>query len=256
MDRSRREFIKAAGLSLVGAGCGASVVGALKASSRTAEHEGALAGKRWAMVVDIAKCRQREGCRDCIQACHALHNVPAMEDPRHEIKWIWKETFEHAFPMQAHGHQTPLHGVSLLVLCNHCDRPSCVRVCPTRATWKRGDGLVMMDQHRCIGCRYCIVACPYGSRSFNFEDPRPHLKDRINLNYPTRTKGVVEKCSFCAERLAVGGQPACVEACPAKALIFGDLGGAGSEVGQILRGTHTIRRKPNLGTEPHVFYVV
>jgi molybdopterin-containing oxidoreductase family iron-sulfur binding subunit len=142
-------------------------------------------------------------------------------------------------------------------MCNHCERPSCVRVCPTQATWKRKDGIVMMDQHRCIGCRYCMAACPYGSRSFNFVDPRPTLqKSGINPGYPTRTRGVVEKCSFCAERLARGKLPACVEACPVKALVFGDLNDPESEVARLLEEKYTIRRKPGLGTNPHVFYLV
>ena len=97
-----------------------------------------------------------------------------------------------------------------------------MRVCPTQATWKREDGIVMMDWHRCIGCRYCMAACPYGSRSFNWLDPRPYIHNP-NPEFPTRTKGVVEKCNFCAERLGTGRPPACVEACPEKALVFGDL---------------------------------
>ena len=94
----------------------------------------------------------------------------------------------------------------VLLLCNQCDDPPCVRYCPTRATWKREDGIVMMDFHRCIGCRYCMAGCPYGSRSFNWRDPRPFIK-KINLEFPTRTRGVVEKCNFCVERLAPGSHP-------------------------------------------------
>ncbi len=112
--------------------------------------------------------------------------------------------YEQAFPDQENKFATePLQDRRVLVLCNHCDNPPCVRVCPTQATWRRDDGIVMMDYHRCIGCRYCMAACPYGSRSFNWRDPRPYIKD-INDGYPTRTKGVVEKCNFCEERLATG----------------------------------------------------
>ena len=115
----------------------------------------------------------------------------------------------------------------------------------------------MMDQHRCIGCRYCVVACPYGSRSFNWKDPRsaPNLAELKNT-YPTRMRGVVEKCTFCDERLARGEQPACVEACSEKCLIFGDLEDAHSEVREILEKRHSIRRKPSLGTQPEVYYLV
>ena len=102
--------------------------------------------------------------------------------------------------------------LSLPVLCNHCENPPCCRACPTKATFKReSDGIVLMDFHRCIGCRFCMAACPFGARSFNFRDPRPFVKD-TNPEFPTRMKGVVEKCNFCAERLAVGKLPACVEA--------------------------------------------
>ena len=116
----------------------------------------------------------------------------------------------------------------VLVLCNHCDNPPCVRVCPTKATWRRDDGIVMMDWHRCIGCRYCVVACPYGSRSFNWVNPRPHVED-ITMDFPTRMKGVVEKCTLCEERISRNQLPACVEACPYGALIFGDRGDPNSE---------------------------
>ncbi|HEY6099373.1 MAG TPA: 4Fe-4S dicluster domain-containing protein, partial [Anaeromyxobacter sp.] len=143
-------------------------------------------------------------------------------------------------------------------LCNHCENPPCVRVCPTQSTWKREDGLVMMDMHRCIGCRYCVVACPYGARSFNFEDPRPHVAAEP-ADYPTRTKGVVEKCTFCSERLAAGQRPLCVEACEGigcGALVFGDAGDPSSAVTALLRDNGVARRKAELGTSPHVFYIL
>jgi molybdopterin-containing oxidoreductase family iron-sulfur binding subunit len=143
----------------------------------------------------------------------------------------------------------------VLVFCNHCDNPPCVRVCPTKATWKREDGIVMMDWHRCIGCRYCVAGCPYGSRSFNWVEPRPHIKS-LNPEFPTRTKGVVEKCTFCEERLAKGQGPACVSACREKAMVFGNLNDPASEVRELLRVRYSIRRKPQLGTQPEVYYLV
>ncbi|HSB18395.1 MAG TPA: 4Fe-4S dicluster domain-containing protein [Anaeromyxobacteraceae bacterium] len=254
----RRSFLKLAGLGVAGA-AGGPVAQALSRAARAEPAPGALQGKRWAMVVDEKKCLGREGCQACIQACHRAHNVPAMPDPRHEVKWVWKEPFRNVFPervtpyLPAAASERPT-----MVLCNHCDNPPCVRVCPTQATWKRADGLVMMDMHRCIGCRYCVVACPYGSRSFNFEDPRPHLAGEPT-DYPTRTKGVVEKCTFCAERLAAGQRPLCVEACEGigcGALVFGDAGDPGSAVSSILRQNDVARRKPELGTSPHVFYLL
>lgn len=212
--------------------------------------------RRWAMVIDARKCLKEKGCDRCIQACHRVHNVPDFPNRAHEIKWIWKEPFQEAFVSERGPYVNEVfRDQPFLVFCNHCDNPPCVRVCPTRATWKREDGIVMMDWHRCIGCRYCMAACPYGSRSFNWLDPRPHIA-RIDADYPTRTKGVVEKCTFCEERLARGQAPACVEACEEKALVFGDLEDPGSAVRKLLRTNFAIRRKAELGTAPEIYYIV
>jgi len=140
------------------------------------------------------------------------------------------------------------------VLCNHCENPPCVQACPTKATFKRDDGIVVMDFHRCIGCRFCMAACPYGSRSFNFRDPRPFIAE-VDPGFPTRMKVVVEKCNFCVERLAVGKQPACVEVSNG-ILTFGDLEDPESDVRKLLKSNYTIRRKQNLGTGPAVYYIV
>jgi len=208
------------------------------------------------MVVDPRKCLRHEGCTDCIDACHNAHHVPYMPSPKHEVKWIWKEGFQHVFSDQEVEYtDEALTTRPVLVFCNHCENPPCVRDCPTQATWKREDGIVMMDWHRCIGCRYCVAACPYGSRSFNWEDPRRYLKEE-DPSFPTRTKGVVEKCTFCEERLDEGRSPACVEACAEKALVFGDLHDPSSEVRALLRSRFALRRRPSLGTRPAVFYQV
>jgi Fe-S-cluster-containing dehydrogenase component len=197
----------------------------------------AAASRRYAMIVDLRKCREKKDCSLCISACHKAHNVPDFgNSKKDEVKWIWQDTFESAFPEQDHDFQAEAQrrGPALL-MCNHCDKPPCVSVCPTQATWKReADGLVMMDWHRCIGCRYCMAACPYGSRSFNWRDPRPFIRE-ITLDFPTRMKGVVEKCNFCEERLAKGGLPACVQACTAGALTFGDLMNSDAPMRQLLR---------------------
>ncbi len=222
----------------------------------TTQPTGPLTAHRWAMVIDIHKCMAEHGCTKCIAACHLEHNVPDFGNPKDEVKWIWKESFGHAFQEQEneHLHEEMKHQ-SVPVFCNHCDNPPCVRVCPTKATWKREDGIVMMDMHRCIGCRYCMAACPYGSRSFNWRDPRPFIKE-INPKFPTRTRGVVEKCTFCVERLAQGMPPACVEACTAQAMTFGDLEDANSELRTALRERFSIRRKAALGTNPEIYYLV
>ena len=255
-DTSRRVFLRTTGAAVLGLGCGIPLVKAL-ASEITGE--GAAKGPRWAMVVDTKLCAAQGDCDACGAACHAVHNVPTIEDPKEEVKWIWKESYEATFPGQSHEFtQAELREREMVVFCNHCDNPPCVRVCPTQATWKRRDGIVMMDMHRCIGCRYCIVGCPYGSRSFNWSDPRPHI-EKVNEAYPTRSKGVVEKCNFCAEKsrdVEGAWTPECVASCPAKALTFGNLSDPDSEIRKLLAERMSSVRKPELGTRPHVFYLV
>lgn len=264
MAIKRRDFLKILGIS------GISTIGVVglgrlssKAEVKVVEHEpppGGLKAKRWGMVIDVKKCSEKgdeclKNC-DAIKACHLTHNVPEIPDKKKEVKWIWEDNFEHAFPELKDPRLIEhLNRFPFLLLCNHCENPPCVRVCPTKATFKRSDGIIMMDFHRCIGCRFCMAGCPYGSRSFNWINPRPHLS-KINPEFPTRTIGVVEKCLFCYERLDEGKLPACVEACKAQALIFGDLNDPESEVRKILRERFAIRRKPELGTNPSVYYVI
>ena len=257
MKNTRRGFLKFAGLSAVGVAGSTAVATRTRASQ---EHEPpATEGKRLALVVDLRKFAKNDALLDKItDACHRAHNVPNFsDDPKNEVKWIWTEDFETAFHSQEfHYLREDLKGKPTLLLCNHCDNPPCTRVCPTEATWKRAsDGVVMMDWHRCIGCRYCVVACPYGSRSFNWRDPRPFI-DELQPDFPTRTRGVVEKCTFCEERLARGLLPACVEACKQNALTFGDLEDPESEVRKLLHDNYTIRRKPALGTQPEIYYII
>ncbi|UCC44982.1 MAG: 4Fe-4S dicluster domain-containing protein [Candidatus Zixiibacteriota bacterium] len=256
MSMDRRKFMRVSGLAALGLAGGASR-DLLAQETPPDTTRAPLTGSRWALVVDLRKCMAAGDCTDCSQACHRTHNVPEFDNPKDEIKWIWKESFEHVFEEQEHEFlEEALKHVKTPVLCNHCDNPPCVRVCPTQATWKREqDGIVMMDWHRCIGCRYCVLACPYGSRSFNWRDPRPFIKE-IKPDFPTRSRGVVEKCTFCEERLARGLQPSCVEACKERALIFGDLEDPDSEVRRLLKERFTIRRKPGLGTQPEVYYMV
>ena len=253
MNCSRRIFLKIAGLSLLGMGI-KPALGGDETPGFSRSPEG-LVAKRWAMVINPKKCPG--GCKECIDACHRVHNVPDFGNPKDEIKWIWNEPFRDAFPGQEHAYlEEDLKKKPVIVLCNHCDNPPCVRVCPTKATFKRKkDGIVVMDYHRCIGCRFCVAGCPYGARSMNFRDPRPFIKE-INPDFPTRTKGVVEKCNFCEERLARGLLPACVVACREKAMVFGDLESPQSEVRKLLQIHFAIRRKPELGTNPQVYYIV
>ena len=259
MDDARRDFLKKAGLAAISIGA-LPLVGA---GVRAMTEAGASTGIQYGMVIDIAKCGNQALVAAAVKACHSLHNVPAIPKARQEeeIKWIWTEHFENVFPnMTTARVSAEVKERPVIVLCNHCNRPSCVRVCPTKATWKRpSDGIVMMDMHRCIGCRFCMAACPYGSRSFNFSDPRKYLETNKGMatNYPTRTKGVVEKCQFCSERLREGLQPACVEAANAiepGAMIFGDVNDPNSEISSFLKQNYTVVRRLEMGTGPNVYY--
>jgi Fe-S-cluster-containing dehydrogenase component len=274
MENNRRKFLKFAGVSAIGLSS-LSAFNVFKTETAGAATEGAaadpydfpeeaLTAGRWGMVIDTRKINASIA-KKIVKACHEAHNVPDFSDSgqsedssantRHEIKWIWEETYDHVFPEKADEFLAQrLKNLPIPTLCNHCDNPPCVRVCPTKATFKREDGIVMMDFHRCIGCRFCMAGCPYGSRSFNFRDPRPAIKNE-NKEYPTRMKGVVEKCNFCEERLAVGKQPACVEVSDG-ALVFGDLSDPDSAVRQLLKNNFAIRRKQGLGTNPSVYYIV
>lgn len=258
MKITRKDFLGLSALSILAAGAtrAIDVVKAVAQTSLRGPRTGARS-RQMGLAIDLRKCRQRPGCNDCAGACDAAHNIPSLPGENHTVKWIWNEAFAPVFPLGQNEYTRMNYpGSPVPVLCNHCENPPCVRVCPTGATWKREqDGIVMMDWHRCIGCKYCMVACPYQARSFNFLDPRPYIA-HINPDFPTRTKGVVEKCDFCAERLAEGKPPACAEACPEKAIAFGDIYDPGSAVSKALGASYSIRRKPELGTQPNVFYIV
>lgn len=259
MEVDRRHFLKIAGL--IGLGIAAKpVVDLLSPAQAAQELAGTekLSGQRLAMVVDVKA--SKDEFEACMAACHRVHNVPDIKNVQHEVKWIWTTSYEGAFAEQGHEYvEEYLKHLPIPVFCNHCSSPPCARVCPTRSTWKREeDGVVMMDYHRCIGCRFCMAACPYGARSFNWRDPRPFI-DETDPGFPTRSKGVVEKCNFCAERLARGLIPACVEACEkdgSNALAFGDLNDPKSKVRELVTSHYSIRRKPEAGTDPSVYYIV
>ena len=258
---SRRDLLKAGlgSLGLVGVcnvltGC-ATGSEALGVPGSFAPATKALGAKRWGLVVDVARLSEQGTFAHMLAACHTSHNVPSIDDRRIEVKWIWQDDFEHSFADIANGYTSQsLRQLAVPVLCNHCNEPVCVRVCPTQATFKRADGIVDMDYHRCIGCRFCMTACPYNARSLNFCDPRPYL-DEINPAYPIRSKGVVEKCTFCAERIEQGLAPLCVEASNG-ALIFGDLSDASSDVRKVLHERFAVCRRAELGTEPSIYYLL
>lgn len=275
MKKSRRSFLKVAGVSALGIGAAP----AISLSSSASDSDGtshavksrpkeALSAKRWGMVIDTRKLTD-DVAEKVMEACHTQHNVPDFDhEPdeekypntrpvkhKQEIKWIWEEHFHNAFPDKEDEFLAEkFQHLPFLVTCNHCLNAPCVKACPTQATFKREDGIVTMDFHRCIGCRFCMAACPFGSRSFNFRDPRPFIEE-TDPDFPTRTKGVVEKCNFCAERLAKGKQPHCVEVSEG-AIVVGDLEDPKSEIRKLLGKNYTIRRKQVLGTEPSVYYIM
>ena len=258
MNQDRRDFLRKAGIGALaglGAAAGLFPLFALEKTDVSVFSDKPVPGKtRWGMLVDTRKCG--EGCTECIVRCHHDHNVPDFGKSKSEVKWIWKSEYEQAFPTASKQFQSPeVMNRNVLTLCNHCAEPPCTRACPTEATFRRWDGIVSMDYHRCIGCRFCMAACPYGSRSFNWQDPRPHVKE-LSPTYPTRERGVVEKCNFCSERLVKGQLPACVDSCPQKALLFGDLNDPQSESRKMLASNETMQRKPELGTLPSVFYII
>ena len=274
MDKQRRKFLKIAGASVV-AGISAPAIMKLSSSpaiaassahveaSATGGHgeHGSDAPKkvRLGMVIDMRKLAERPDLLDnAITACGEVHNIPKFPNKKDEIKWIWKVPFENAFTdLSVMRPSKIVRETQFPVLCNHCDNPPCTKACPTQATFKfEPTGVVVMDYHRCIGCRFCMAACPYGARSFNWVDPRPYI-EKYNVDFPSRTKGVVEKCNFCGHRLALGLEPACVEACKeVGAITFGDLNDPESEISQILDKEFTLQRKPTVGTKPSVFYIV
>ncbi|GAB6190975.1 sulfate reduction electron transfer complex DsrMKJOP subunit DsrO [Desulfocastanea catecholica] len=281
MDKQRRKFLKIAGATAL-AGISAPVVVKLTSSPALAsstEHgeaavqaapadahkaaghgvEEAPTGVRLGMLIDMRKLYGHPELLEKVTAvCHKVHNVPEIDGAKSEIKWIWGTPFENGFPEHSAYHAPKItQDNDYLVLCNHCDEPPCVRVCPTKATFRmEASGIVAMDYHRCIGCRFCMMGCPYGARSFNWMEPRPYIKE-YNADFPTRMRGVVEKCNFCGERLALGLEPACVEAVKdIGAIVFGDLNDPNSEIRRLLDQEHTIQRKPSLGTKPSVFYIV
>jgi molybdopterin-containing oxidoreductase family iron-sulfur binding subunit len=256
MKNNRRAFIKLAGIAAAGLALAPKAMASSGKAAPVKENSAAINAKHWAMVIDTTRLNTKEDIAKLADICHSMHNVPRI-DNKQEVKWIWAAPYEQAFPEQENPlMKEEIHEREYVLLCNHCEHPPCVRVCPTKATFKRADGIVAMDYHRCIGCRYCMAACPYGSRSFNWGEPRNNLDlSKLNPEFPTRMRGVVEKCNFCVERLAVGKQPACVEASEG-AIVFGDLSDPNSDVRKVLRERFTIRRKPAVGTEPSVYYII
>lgn len=206
---------------------------------------------------NISKC---QGYMDCVNACVEENNQDrstAMQYIRiHEHK---KGGFNFEDARDDFFHEVPAEGHFYMgTQCFHCENPPCVSVCPVQATWQEEDGIVVVDYDWCIGCRYCMAACPYDGRRFNWKDPDvPEEEVNNNQHYlgnRMRKKGVMEKCTFCIQRSRKGDNPACVEACPTGARIFGNLLDPNSEIRWVLENKKVFRLKEDLGTEPKFWY--
>ncbi|HSM04547.1 MAG TPA: 4Fe-4S dicluster domain-containing protein [Longimicrobiales bacterium] len=216
-------------------------------------EEGVLFG----YAFNLSKCK---GYRECVAGCLAENN----QDRRSGIQYIrifemegGEINLEHA--TAEYQHEVPQEGrVYLGTQCFQCANPPCVEVCPVAATWQEPDGIVVIDYDWCIGCRYCIAACPYWARRFNWSEPVVPAEDfNPNQHYlgnRKRRKGCVEKCTFCIQRTRVGRLPACAEACPTGARVFGNLLDPDSEIRWILEHKRVFRLKAELGTEPRFWY--
>ena len=218
-----------------------------------------MAGVEFVYALNLTRCI---GCRKCVHACVKENN----QSRSPEIQYIRVLKMPHgSLDIEKSDHdynpeKVPEKGFFYMpVQCQQCKNPPCVKVCPVHATWKEDDGIVAIDYDWCIGCRYCMAACPYGARHFNFTKPSIP-KDRLNpemayLGNRPRTMGVTEKCHFCVQRTRAGRYPACVEVCPAGARKFGNILDPESEVSKILATKRVfIQLKEDLGTSPRFFY--
>lgn len=218
---------------------------------------GAREGVLFGYAFNVSKC---EGYMECVKACVDENNQDRATNMQY-IK-IWEMEPGSMSLESANGsiqHEVPAEGHFYLgTQCFHCENPPCTKVCPVGATWKEKDGIVVVDYDWCIGCRYCEAACPYFGRRFNWQEPEIPV-DQINgsqhyLGNRLRTKGVMEKCTFCVSRSREGKNPACVEACPTGARVFGNLLDPESDIRQVLATKKVFRLKEDLGTEPKFWY--
>ncbi|MGD0234052.1 MAG: 4Fe-4S dicluster domain-containing protein [Syntrophorhabdales bacterium] len=226
----------------------------------TISTQGAKPGTLWGYGLDLSRCI---GCRRCVYGCVKENNHSRYNPQLHWIRVIrLPEGSLINLENAEHYYNPPLVPepgyVYMPVQCQHCENPPCVKVCPVHATWKEPDGLVVVDYNWCIGCRYCIAACPYKGRVFNWAEPNIPA-DELNMavhylgNRP-RYKNVVDKCTFCVQRVRQGRYPACVEACPTGTRKFGNLLDPNSEIRYLIDHKRVFRLKEDLNTEPKFYY--
>ena len=220
--------------------------------------QGPIDGTLFGYALDIQRCI---GCRRCVYACVAENNQT--REP--QMQYIRVLRFKDASmdleesTIYYDPEEVPEKGYYYMpVQCQHCANPPCTKVCPVKATWTEPDGIVVVDYNWCIGCRYCMAACPYMGRWFNFTDPKiPEEEVNPTTHYlgnRPRFRNVVEKCTFCIQRVRVGKYPACVEICPVGARKFGNLLDPDSEIRRIMATKRVFRLKDDLNTQPKFYY--
>ncbi len=216
-----------------------------------------LLGVQFGYALNLSVCI---GCRKCVEACHIENNHDrATNNSYIRVLEMEQGSFDMERGDATYEHAVPAPGKYYLpVQCQQCDNAPCVTVCPVQATWKEPDGIVVVDYDWCIGCRYCEAACPYHARRFNWQKPEIPAEqlnpDQGYLSNRVRPQGVVEKCHFCLHRTREGRNPACLDACPTGARVFGDLADPSSDIRWVLENRRVYVLKEELGTQPRFFY--
>ena len=232
IDQYRRRLLGGSAAAIAGL----TVAPGLILQTVQAKHadEAVSNSNRWGLLIDTAKCAM--GCSDCVDACNKEHGLRPQHGPETDAQWIRTVTLKN---------KSTGHSLQMPVMCQHCEKPPCVDVCPTGASFKRDDGIVLVDKHICIGCRYCMMACPYKARNFIHET----LTDQLPV--APRGKGTVESCTMCVHKVDKGDHTtACQEACPHGAITFGDLNDPNDKISIMLRdkGGRQLRAELALNT--------